>query len=204
MFAAKKIFASVVNRRTCAMQAVVLKKELFRKIGDGACLSAQEQAIAGEVISGQFWLKEIRQGFFLHCTDVVHLQAMTSRFLLSKSGLKIFLKLQGSGHLRHLHPAMLAIGSLFGTPQVATPLAHPRLSTVRFLAPTLPMPQRPSAKPVVLCANAAAPYQVQRPIASTAPQPQPSVVRGSMQSSTNAAEHSDGPNLRSPATLAAT
>lgn len=100
MFAAKKIFASVVNRRTCAMQAAVLKKELFRKIGDGACLSEQEQAIAGEVISGKFWLKEIRQGFFLHCTDVVHVQAMTSRFLLSKSGLKIFLKLQGSGHLR--------------------------------------------------------------------------------------------------------
>lgn len=102
MFAATKTFASIVNRRQAEFQpqAGALTAALLDRLADGGALSASEQAAGGRVLHGTLSLTELRDGFLLHRTDVTYLHGMTSRFLLSSSGIKIVLKLQGGGRLR--------------------------------------------------------------------------------------------------------
>lgn len=104
MFAATKTFASIVNRREVPLssspQAQALTATLLDRLGDGGALDASEQAAGGRVLHGTLSLTELREGFFLHRTDVTYLRGMTSRFPLSGSGVRIVLKLQGGGRLR--------------------------------------------------------------------------------------------------------
>lgn len=111
MFAATKVFASALDRRGSGRDAATLTADLLRRLGDGSALNAAEQAAGGGLLRGTLSLTQVQQGFFLHRTDVVLLRDMTSRFPLSKSGVKILLKLQGGGSLRIGHLALpLAVG----------------------------------------------------------------------------------------------
>lgn len=112
MFAATKTFATILNRRDPAMAVPALSADLLGRLGDGSRLNASEQAAGGKVLHGTLSLVQVQDGFFLHRTDVVHLRDMTSRFRLSKEGIKILFKLQGSGSLRIGHKALpLAVGA---------------------------------------------------------------------------------------------
>ncbi len=85
MFAATKTFASIVNRRETSLSPPAA---LLDRLGHGGALSASEQAAAGQVLHGTLSLAELRDGFFLHRTDVTYLRSMTSRFPLSGMGSK--------------------------------------------------------------------------------------------------------------------
>ncbi len=121
MFAATKTFASIVNRRETSLSPPAA---LLDRLGHGGALSASEQAAAGQVLHGTLSLAELRDGFFLHRTDVTYLRSMTSRFPLSGSGVKIVLKLQGSGRLRI---GELALPLLAGARAVVITLREPAL-----------------------------------------------------------------------------
>lgn len=103
MFAATKTFASIVNRRETSLSssppAQPPTATLLDRLGNGGALDASEQAAGGRVLHGTLSLTELREGFFLHRTDVTYLRGMTSRFPLSGSGVRIVLKLQGGGRL---------------------------------------------------------------------------------------------------------
>jgi len=107
MFAATKTFESVLNRRDPALAVPALSPVLLRRLGAGDTLDAPEQAAAGEALHGTLSLVQVQDGFFLHRMDLVHLQDMNNRFLLSKEGLKVLLKLQGDGRLRIGHHTLL-------------------------------------------------------------------------------------------------
>ena len=77
MFAATKTFASIVNRRETSLSPPAA---LLDRLGHGGALSASEQAAAGQVLHGTLSLAELRDGFFLHRTDVTYLRSMTSRW----------------------------------------------------------------------------------------------------------------------------
>ena len=103
MFAATKTFASIVNRRETSLSssppAQPPTATLLDRLGNGGALDASEQAAGGRVLHGTLSLTELREGFFLHRTDVTYLRGMTSCFPLSGSGVRIVLKLQGGGRL---------------------------------------------------------------------------------------------------------
>lgn len=126
MFAATKTFASIMNRRAVSLsapaEAQTQTATLLDRLGDGGALNASEQAAGGRVLNGTLSLTELRDGFFLHRTDVTYLCGMTSRFPLSGNGVKIVLKLQGGGRLR--------IGGL-ALPLPAGPGARAALVTLR-------------------------------------------------------------------------
>ncbi|WP_228403719.1 hypothetical protein [Diaphorobacter nitroreducens] len=100
MFAATKTFASIVNRRQAEPQAGEMTALLLDRLAHGGALSGPEQAVGGSVFNGTLSLAELRAGFFLHRTDIAYLRGLTSRFPLTKSGIKIVFKLQGGGRLR--------------------------------------------------------------------------------------------------------
>ncbi len=50
-------------------------------------------------MEGLFSIQNLRDGISLHCTDIVHLQAMTTRFLMNESCVKILLKLEGNARV---------------------------------------------------------------------------------------------------------
>lgn len=130
MFAATKTFATIRNRRSPAVAAAALNADLLHRLGDGSTLDAAEQAAGSKVLHGSLSLVQVQEGFFLHRTDVLHLRDMTSRFPLSKEGLKILLKLQGSGSLRIGHQALpLAV------PGGASASARAAVITLREPAP---------------------------------------------------------------------
>jgi len=116
MFAATKTFTSVLNRSDPAVAVPELSADLLRRLGDGSGLKAAEQAAGGEVLHGSLSLVQVQDGFFVHRTDVVHLRDMTSSFLLSKDGIKILLKLRGSGSLRIGHQALPLVDTRARTP----------------------------------------------------------------------------------------
>lgn len=128
MFAATKTFATILNRRDPATAAPALSANLLERLGDGSTLDASEQAAGGKALHGTLSLVQVQDGFFLHRTDVVHLRDMTSRFLLSKEGIKILLKLQGSGSLRIGQKTLpLAVG----------PDAAPRAAAITLREPAM-------------------------------------------------------------------
>lgn len=108
MFAATKTFASIVNRRQAEPQAGEMTALLLDRLAHGGALSGPEQAVGGSVFNGTLSLAELRAGFFLHRTDIAYLRGLTSRFPLTKSGIKIVLKLQGGGRLR-IGPLVLPV-----------------------------------------------------------------------------------------------
>lgn len=66
----------------------------------GEPLNADEQMHCSHLLQGHMSLQRLREGLYLHCSDVLHLQDLHSQFMLSKPGLKLLLKLEGDGQLR--------------------------------------------------------------------------------------------------------
>jgi len=112
MFAATKNFASVVNRRDPATPVPAPSAQLLARLANGSRLDAAEQAAGGKVLHGTLSAVQVQEGFFVHCTDVVHLQDMTSRFALDGDCVKVLIKLQGEARLRIDHKELaLAVPS---------------------------------------------------------------------------------------------
>ena len=112
MFAATKNFASVVNRRDPATPVPAPSAQLLARLANGSRLDAAEQAAGGKVLHGTLSAVQVQDGFFVHCTDVVHLQDMTSRFALDGDCVKVLIKLQGEARLRIDHQELaLAVPS---------------------------------------------------------------------------------------------
>ncbi|MBT9514745.1 MAG: helix-turn-helix transcriptional regulator [Acidovorax sp.] len=130
MFAATKTFASIVNRRDPANAVPAPSADLLHRLADGSRLDASEQAAGGKVLHGTLSLVQVQEGFFLHRTDVVHLQDMTSRFLLDQDGIKVLIKLQGRGSLR-IGPTNLPLAVGVGA------AAAPRGATICLREPTM-------------------------------------------------------------------
>lgn len=51
------------------------------------------------LMSGRFSLARLRDGLYLHCTDVEHLHDMTARFASIEEGVKVLLKLEGNAEV---------------------------------------------------------------------------------------------------------
>lgn len=138
MFAATKTFATVVNRRAPAAVVPALSKDLRDRLGDGSRLNAPEQAAAGTALHGTLSLVQVQDGLFLHRMDVVHLQDMTSRFLLSKEGIKVLLKLHGHGRLRIGHQTLHPTAAAEAPGPAAGPApAAPRATVLTLREPTV-------------------------------------------------------------------
>lgn len=63
----------------------------------------EQQALRPALMAGKFTSDCLRQGFFLHCTDILHMQDMTSRFPSLEASLKILLKLEGNAIVKIGH-----------------------------------------------------------------------------------------------------
>lgn len=129
MFAATKNFAPALAVGAAPPPPpAALTLGLRHRVSGGKALDAAEQAAGHSLLQGTLSLAQVREGFYLHRTDVVHVQDMTSRFPLSKAGVKIVLKLQGSGSLRIGHLALpLALGARAAPRGAVVSLREPAL-----------------------------------------------------------------------------
>lgn len=69
---------------------------LVARIGPGFQVKEAGWPLAAPVLDGKFALARLREGFFLHCTNILHLQNMTSYFPMAQPGVKVLLKLEGN------------------------------------------------------------------------------------------------------------
>lgn len=76
---------------------------LGRCVGNGVELLAPRAAADSTLLAGHFGFDRLRDGLFLHCTDIVHLHDMHSRAILDGASLKVILKLEGSARVRFGH-----------------------------------------------------------------------------------------------------
>ena len=102
MFAAKKIYPPPFQPgqpaplpSTTALDLAMLSQ----RIGLGHQAESKELAAGAAVLEGSFSLARLREGFFLHCTNITHLHDMTARFPLLKPGIKVLLKLEGNAEV---------------------------------------------------------------------------------------------------------
>lgn len=73
--------------------------QLTRVVGDGHRVLAPGGDETLALMSGRFLLARLRDGLYLHCTDVEHLQDMTARFPVLEGGVKVLLKLEGNAEV---------------------------------------------------------------------------------------------------------
>ena len=52
------------------------------------------------LMRGEFSIRRLRDGMHLHCTDIVHLQPLTTRTLMQGNCVKVLLKLEGDARVR--------------------------------------------------------------------------------------------------------
>lgn len=77
--------------------------QLNARTGQGLQLIAPRAAAEDDnppLMSGRFAVSRLREGLYLHCTDIEHLRDMHTRFETRDGGLKIMLKLEGSADVR--------------------------------------------------------------------------------------------------------
>lgn len=74
--------------------------QLLEKAGSGSRLIAPDAAGNPALISGLFSITHLREGLHLHCTDIEHLQDMTTRCTTPEGGVKVMLKLEGNADVR--------------------------------------------------------------------------------------------------------
>ena len=72
---------------------------LSQRIGQGYQLVAGDLPASSAILEGQFSIARLREGFFLHCTNITHHHDMTARFPLLKEGIKVLLKLEGNAEV---------------------------------------------------------------------------------------------------------
>lgn len=102
MFAAKKIYPPPFNPEQPASlpsSSVIDLVALSQRIGRGHQAESKVQAADAAVLEGSFSLDRLREGFFLHCTNVTHLHDMTVHFPLLQPGIKVLLKLEGNAEV---------------------------------------------------------------------------------------------------------
>lgn len=104
MFAATKKFDSSTQPKRPALSRLNAPKQidinaLSQRIGQGYQLVAGDLPASSAVLEGQFSIARLREGFFLHCTNITHHHDMTARFPLLKEGIKVLLKLEGNAEV---------------------------------------------------------------------------------------------------------
>ncbi len=73
--------------------------ELAATVGDGHRQLTPDPAQDAPLMAGHFNLARLREGLYLHCTDIEHLCDMQTRFATREHGLKIMLKLEGNAEV---------------------------------------------------------------------------------------------------------
>ena len=73
--------------------------ELAATVGDGHRQLTPDPAQDAPLMAGHFNLARLREGLYLHCTDIEHLRDMQTRFATREHGLKIMLKLEGNAEV---------------------------------------------------------------------------------------------------------
>lgn len=73
--------------------------QLAEKIGDGHRLLAPAADRDLPLIAGSFDLSRLREGLYLHCTDIEHLRDLHTRFATLECGIKVMLKLEGTARV---------------------------------------------------------------------------------------------------------
>lgn len=75
-------------------------RALGERIGRPHRMEPPELADSPAVLEGSFSIARLREGFFLHSTNILHLHDMTSRAPSIRAGVKVLLKLEGNAEVR--------------------------------------------------------------------------------------------------------
>ena len=74
--------------------------DLENRLGDRFQLALPSNDRSSPLMEGVFYIRSLREGMSLHCTDIVHLQAMTTRTVMQDKCVKIMLRLEGGARVR--------------------------------------------------------------------------------------------------------
>ncbi len=96
MFAAQNPAAAVGT----PTQAVLDRQALGKRVGRELRLTSSAAAPDAALLRGHFSMDLLREGLHLHCTDIVHLHDMTTRFTTEQESVKVLLKLEGTARVK--------------------------------------------------------------------------------------------------------
>jgi len=74
-------------------------ERLCTQVGQGFQLLSPAMGATSPLMQGSFSIARLRDGLSLHCTDIVHLHDMVTRFVIQEESLKIMLKLEGNAQV---------------------------------------------------------------------------------------------------------
>lgn len=73
--------------------------QLLAKAGTGSSLVTPAGVDTPALVAGKFTISGLREGLYLHCTDIDHLCDMTTHFKTQEAGIKVILKLEGNARV---------------------------------------------------------------------------------------------------------
>jgi AraC-like DNA-binding protein len=76
------------------------RQALGRRIGRTLQLTSSSAAPDAALLRGRFSMDLLREGLHLHCTDIVHLHDMTTRFTTEQESVKVLLRLEGTARVK--------------------------------------------------------------------------------------------------------
>jgi AraC-like DNA-binding protein len=90
---------SSAARRAAGVTRTIRPAQLAAAVGDGHRQLLPDPAQETPLMAGRFSLSRLRDGLYLHCTDIEHLRDMHTRFATHEGGLKVMLKLEGNAEV---------------------------------------------------------------------------------------------------------
>ncbi len=73
---------------------------LSQRLGSGHRVMLPDSDPGTPILSGSFSVAHLRSGLYMHCTDIDHLQTLTTHFALLEPSIKVLLRLEGNSQVR--------------------------------------------------------------------------------------------------------